>query len=347
MSSKTKKMLLLLLVLALLILAYVVLTRPWEQVPNEEQPAEPETETYTVLQVTPETLIAYSYTFDGAEYAYRLTEDATRWLWEGDETLPLDNGEITAMISMVTNVTSTVRYDGVAESALSDYGLADGCVRMTFTFEDGVTQAVRFGKTNVFNGLTYFCREDEPAVVYMVQPYIASVFELTPQQIVQQDELPTFAETQLHALRVTLGERSVLCDYDYPEGEEADAESVRVMTAYEGEGADGRVLEESVAASIVDTLVGLSFGSAATFDPAAWEQYGVGEAPRGELQVFYTYTHKVENSETGATTSTELQTMYRLYLGEWTDDGRVWARLSDCSGVYAVDLSAVLALVGE
>jgi hypothetical protein len=63
--------------------------------------------------------------------------------------------------------------------------------------------------------------------------------------------------------------------------------------------------------------------------------------------VFYTYTHKVTDSESGATTSTELQTMYELCVGNWTDDGRVWVRLKDSNGVYAVDISTVLSLVGE
>ena len=348
MSNKTKKLVALLAVFCVLLGAYLVLNGLGESTKDEEEPQQSatQTQTYTVLQVVPETLAAYSYTYNGEEYAYRLAQDRTYWIWDGDQTLPLDNGEITAMIVMVQSVTSTYKYENVAPESIADYGLGDDCVRMTFTSSDGTTTAVRFGKTNVFNGMTYFCREDDMSTVYMVASYIAPCFELTPQDIVSQDSLPAFAQTQLKAFRMTVGELSVLCDYDYPEGEEVDAESVRVMTAYENDG-DGTVLEDALTLSLVDTLVGLGFGEAVTFDPARWEEYGVGEQPRGALQVFYTYTHKVTDSETGATTSTELQTMYELFVGEWTEDGRVWVRLKDCNGVYAVDLSTVLSLVGE
>ena len=343
MSSKTKKMLGLLAVLLLLVGAYVAVTqRSDAESPAPDGDQSSGQQAQTVLAVDPNMLAAFSYTLDGVEYRYDLSEDYTHWIWEGDVTLPLSNNEITAMISTVTDVTSEHKYQNIAAESLADYGLSDGCFRMTFTFLDGSSLAVRIGKTNVFNGLAYFCREDDPETVYMVKSYLPSFFAKTPADIVEQDALPTFTAPQLRAFRVELGGQSVLANYDDAESEQSGESGEKVLSLYVND-ADAVQVDAEAAQAATDALVGLRFERAVTFDPALWESYGVGEQPVGILSVFYTYTNTVENDD-GPMTSTELQTMYQLYFGNTDENGKTWVRLSDQSGVYALDLSAILSL---
>ncbi|MBQ7338892.1 MAG: DUF4340 domain-containing protein [Clostridia bacterium] len=344
--TKSKKLILLLGILVVLIGVYAVVSIPrgdgegdgeMSGLENTEQ-----TETYDFFSLNADKLTAFTYMYDGNEYALTLSEDATSWHWDADPTLPLSNGQITLMINAVLSLSSEYRYTDVDADKLADYGLCEGAQRVIFTLNDGTSEGLIFGKINSFIGMTYCSLVSDPSTVYTVSSGIPPYFTILPTNMVEDDELPSYNKTQFCGFQLQLGENSYLCDYDYV-GEQTSADDEKQLTLYKNND-DGTVLDTAKRDALIEVVMGWTLDDAATFDPEYYAQYGVQDDTKNTLSVYYTYTHSFENTETGLTTSTELQGIYKLLLGETTEDGLTYVRLSDATGVYALDLSAILAL---
>ena len=343
--TKSKKMLLLLGVLALLIALYLVVTSLGD---GREQPdsnlselEQPSTQSHTFFTLNASDLTAFSFTNAGEEYAFTLSADKTRWEWEGDPTLPISNARMTLMINAVLELTSTYKYEDVSADKLGEYGLDDSATRLTFALTDGSQTGLLIGKTNAFNYMSYCALSSDPSTVYMISAGIAPYFATTPENLIEDDKLPSYTKTQLMGFRLQLGEPSWMYVYEHPTDDTAAAED-KVLVLYAEEQNVPLSQEESDA--LVETIMGWNLNDALTFDPARYAEFGVESGSDRMLAVHYTYTKTYEDATTGTTNSTELQTVYTLYLGNTTEDGLTCVRLSDKTGVYALDLSAVMAL---
>lgn len=342
--TKSKKMLLLLGVLALLIALYLVITSLGGQEQPDSNLSEldtPSTQSHTFFTLNASDLTAFSFTNEGTEYAFALSADKTRWSWLGDPTLPISNARMTLMINAVLELSSTHKYENVSADALNDYGLGEGAIRLTFTLTDGTQTGLLIGKTNTFNYMTYCALSSDPSTVYMISAGIPPYFATTPESMIEDDKLPSYTKTQLMGFRLQLGEPSWMYVYEHPTDDTAAAED-KVLVLYDGEQTVSMSQEASDA--LVETIMGWKLNDALTFDPARYAEFGVESGSDRMLAVHYTYTKTYEDATTGTTNSTELQTVYTLYLGNTTEDGLTYVRLSDKTGVYALDLSAILAL---
>lgn len=346
--TKSKKMLLLLGVLALLVVAYVAVTSlGGERSPSDsnnlsELEPQESTQTHTFFTMFAEELIAFSFTNGGEKYSFTLSADKTRWHWDDEPSMPINNSYVTLMINAVLELTSTYKYENVTEEAMEGYGLGEDATKLTFTLYDGRELWVLFGKTNAFNYMTYCAVSCDPGTVYMVSSGIPPYFATTPKNMVQDDQLPSFTKTQFYGFQLTLGEESYLCDYDYPDGE-TTADTEKQMTLYHNSQEIAEVEKETCDA-LVELVMGWVLDDAATFDPAQYAEYGVSDESANRLTLHYTYTKTYEDATTGTTNSTELQAVCTLILGNATEDGKTYVRMSDQTGVYALDLSAILAL---
>ena len=338
-------MLLLLGVLAMLIALYVAVTslggdreQPESNLSELEQPSA-RAEIFFSLNASD--LMAFSYTNEGEEYAFTLSADKTRWVWEGDPTLPISNARMTLMINAVMELTSTYKYENVDASMRNDYGLGEDAVRLSFTLADGSQTGLLIGKTNAFNYMTYCALSSDPSTVYMISAGIPPYFATTPAVMIEDDKLPSYTKTQLMGFRLQLNEESWTYVYDH-QTDCAGAAEDKVLVLYGEEQNVPLSQEESDA--LVEAMMGWNLNDALTFDPARYAEFGVESGSDRMLAVHYTYTKTYEDATTGTTNSTELQTVYTLYLGNTTEDGLTYVRLSDKTGVYALDLSAILAL---
>lgn len=345
--TKTKKLLLLLGVLVLLIGAYALVSTlasdedadtPTEDTPGTEQSAQSE----PFFTMNANALRAFSYTKDGTLYQYTLSADATRWTWDEDGTLPLSNGLITLMMNSVLSLTSEQKYNNITADALAEYGLTDTAQRLTFTYADGTQDVLLLGKTNFFNNKTYCCTGEDLTTVYMIDPGIAQNFSALPSDLIEDDRLPRYTEAQFHGFKLVLGEAQYLCDYTYPEDDDTE-NTQRELLLYAGD-AEAEVLPGEVREGLIDTMMGWQLADAVTFDPAKYADYGVADDAASTLTIHYTYTQKVTGAENDQTTSTEIQSVCKLLLGNTAEDGLTYVRLADGCGVYRLDVSPVLAL---
>ena len=344
--TKNKKMLLLLGVLAALIALYVVVTSLGSQTSSDsnlsELDTQQSTQTYTFFTLRAEELTAFSFTNQGEKYAFTLSEDKTRWHWDSEPTLPINNSYVTLMINAVLELSSSYKYEGITSDALDGYGLGADAIKLTFTLANGTQTGLLFGKTNSFNYLTYCALTTDPTTVYMISAGIPPYFATTPANMVENDKLPTFTEAQFYGFQLTLGEESYLYDYDYPDGE-TTAETEKQMTLYHNSQVVDEVDDETCD-TLVELVMSWVLDDAATFDPDQYATYGVTDESANQLTLHYTYTKTYEDATTGTTNSTEFQAVCTLLLGNATEDGKTYVRMSDKTGVYALDLSAILAL---
>ena len=341
--TKTKKLWLALVVLAVVIVAYVLITSlTEEQTPNVPISDAGQTQSYSFFTLNANELTAFSYVYNGQEYAYTLSEDQTCWTWDEDPTIPLSNSSITLMMNAVLTLSSEYRYEGVASDALDDYGLGETAQRVHFTYADGTGEGLIFGKINAFNSLAYCCLASDPSTVYMVSAGILPYFTTKPSSMIVDDELPTYTQEQLIGFELEKNGERYLYLYEYL-SDTVEAEDEKELVYYP-DGGDSEPLDHEVRDTMIAAMLDWYLDDAATFDPERYGEYGVSDDTANRLLVQYTFTQSYTDETTGTTNSTELQTMYTLLLGNTNEDGLTYVRLSDQTGVYALDLSAILAL---
>ena len=342
MNKKTKKLLILLGVFALLVGAYLALTLPQQSGQGDPTPPakEQETQSYDFFALNADALVGFSYTFGGETYEYNLNADKTRWLWSGDPTLPLSNGDITLMMNSVLSLSSDVRYTDIPADALEDYGLGKTAQRLTFRYADGTESGLLLGKINAFNSQAYCVLVSDPSTVYMVSAGILPYFAKLPSALIEDDALPRFTEAQLLGYTLQTGEESVMLALEYL-SEEVGEDEERQLVCYRA-GEDAAVLDPSVRDAVVQAMLSWNLKNALTFDPAQYGEYGVSDEAEQRLSIQYTFTQSYTDEQTGATNSTEMRSMVTLLIGETREDGLTYVRLSGKTGVYALDLSAVM-----
>ncbi len=346
--TKSKKLVLLLGVLVVLIGVYALTVglSSRSEMPDDAGDNDDRTDaTDPFFTVDVETLCAFSYMVDGEIYRYTLSEDATRWLWDDDPTWPLSNGLITIMIQSVLSLNSEYRYENIATDDLEKYGLDQPINRLKFTGTDGSDTELLLGKTNSFNSMMYCCTSADMSTIYMIEPAIATNFTARPTDLVEDDELPTYQLSQFYGFKLLLGEEQYLCDYTYPTDD--DVENTQKELLLYSDASDGLILDADERDRLIDAVMDLKLSDAVTFDPERYETYGVDDDTTRTLTIHYSETKKVTDSESGQTTSTEIKRVCTLLLGNETETGLTYVRMSDGAGVYRLDLAPILALSGR
>lgn len=345
--TKSKKLLLLAGVLVVLIGVYLAVTLPGgENTPDiSDGMGENEAPQYDFFTLDINDLVAFSYTLEGEEYAYTLSDDAASWTWDADTTLPISNGQVTMMMQAVLSLTSNYRLEGVSADKISDYGLADGADWVRFTYADGKSERLLFGKLNGYNGLVYCALDADLSTVYMVEASLPDTFAVKPAQIVENDALPTYKKTQFSGFMLEMNGGSYVAKYAYLQ-EDPAADEEKEITLYINNG-EGEVLDAEARDALITEFLGWRLKDALTFDPQKYAEYGVTDDAASTLSIYYTYTMEYEDETTGTTNSTEVQGVCKLLLGNTAEGGKLCVRLSDGKGVYTLDMTELMALIAE
>ena len=328
MKKKNIHLLILLGVLILLIAGYLVLTSVNSTEEDTSADDALSGNTYNVCAVDQNTVYRISYTADGHTYSFALKEDATGWSWDEDPTLPLDNLYFANMVTVCQSLTSTVRLTDVSPAELTDYGLGEDALRIFFA--DGVSgeRAYRVGAYNSYNGLRYFCLEDSPSTVYMVDAAVADAFILTPYDMIALPTLPTDI-TPANLVRLTLTPaagstlQTLVCTY-YAGGKTDGERDVWYISI---NGGQEQALDASLGNDLSTALTTMAFSQMVSY--RADEQSAFGLDAPVTVTVDYKVTQNFQDETTGKTTSVNLDRSFSLLLGNIDSDGLCFATVPD------------------
>lgn len=280
--------------------------------------------TYNVCTVDQSTVHTVAYTLGGTEYRYTLKADATGWEWSEDPALPLDNTFFANMVLACTDLTSTVCLTGVDENtAITEYGLDPAS---TIHFEDAVNgaQTFRIGVYNSFNGMYYFCRDNDTSTVYMVDATVPMCFLYTAYDMVTKPTVPTdITRSKLQKVTLTSPDGAHTLVYTYYVGGKVEGEEDVWYVSRDGgeetrvDAADGDALSTALTTLAFSEIIDYAEGSKAA--------YGLDDPAK--LVIDYKVTTKFENENTGEITSIDTPSSFTLLLGNIADNGLCYATI--------------------
>ena len=325
MNKKNKQLLILLGVLVLLVVGYFLLTSLTNTSDDSTYDESLYGNVYNVCAVDQNTVYRISYTVNGTPYNFDLKQDATGWLWDEDPSLPLDNLYFANIVTVCQSLTSTVRLTDVSADELNEYGLGEDALR--FAFADGVSgeRAYRVGAYNSYNGLRYFCLENNLSTVYMVDAAVADAFLCTPYDMIALPTLPTdITPANLVRLTLTPAQGSpIVCTY-YTGGKTEDERDVWYISLG---GAEEVRLDATLGSDLSTALSTLAFSQMVSY--RAEEQAAFGLDAPTVMTIDYKVTQNFQDESTGKTTSVNLDRSFTMYLGNIDSDGLCFATVAD------------------
>lgn len=282
--------------------------------------------TYNICTVDQSTVHTIAYTLGGTEYRYTLKADATGWEWSENPALPLDNAFFANMVIACTDLTSTVCLTGVDENtAVTEYGLDPAS---TIHFEDDVNgaQTFRIGVYNSFNGMYYFCRDNDPSTVYMVDAAVPMCFLYTAYDMVSKPAVPTdITRSKLQQVTLTSPDGAHTLVYTYYVGGKVEGEEDVWYVSRDG-GEETRV-DAADGDALSTALTTLAFSEIVDYEEGNQAAYGL-DTP-AKLVIDYKVTTKFEDENTGAITSVDTDSSFTLLLGNIADNGLCYATVED------------------
>ncbi len=291
---------------------------------------------YTAANIDVSSMYSIKYDVDSTQYCFYLNSDHTRWVWDENEALPLDNAFFATMATALKVITSDVKLSGDTASR-ERYGLNTPTLSVTVSDETYGTQTFMFGTLNSFNGKCYFLSTANESNIYMVDASILSSFVYTPYQMVKNDTLPSIDPDSIRAL--TLSTSEALTTYTYYEsGKDGDPETNDFWYTAQAEEQETPV--DTELSVLLPNIYGtISFESPIGYSSELHESFGLHIPAR--LTVTYSEKKTVTDATMGTSSSVIIDKQITLLLGYITPDGKIYVSLEDSVLTYQVDATAL------
>ena len=194
--KRSKKLLVLAIVLAVMVAAYGVTALIVHKL--DEENAVTETEgTFALVSYTVDDISVIGWNYSGTDYS--VTKRAGTWTLDGTDAFRLDTDAIDEMAETIVNLTAVRSITGGLEK--SAYGLETPTLQFYVTLNDGTTYNYAQGDQNSVTEEYYFCVNDE---IYTVSSTVKTSFNKNKKNLFVYDDIPDL--TELKTLTLTLGE---------------------------------------------------------------------------------------------------------------------------------------------
>ena len=321
--KREKKLLTLLVVLAVMVCAAFGAAK---LNPDNQEVAEEDTTTvvYSLESAAAESL---SWTKDGESLSF--VKSGETWVYETDNTFPLDETAISSILSQLSEVSSAKTIEVVED--MSQYGLEDPVCTVTVT-ADEITE-LHFGDETSLGGERYLSIGD--GNVYLVDSDLTDIFDYELYDMVKKESIPSMSDVTAFEL-VSDTENYVI--------EHLENCGLAYSDEYEWfmQGEDGYlVLDNELTSSLIQNITGLAWGECMDYSAGQnLAAYGL-DTPVATATVHYIETTEVETNETDEDGNVVYETLqnektFVLEIGDYYDEG-CYARISGSEMVYLID----------
>lgn len=310
---KTKKLYILLAVLAVLTAAVFAVSR------YEEKKEEIRTSDEIILSLPTDSVTAVSWTNESGSFAFALEDGA--WVYEADAAFPADTEKIEALLEPFASCGAAFVIENVDDEGL--YGLDDPVCTIDLTAGDE-TYTVRLGDYSQMDSQRYASIGD--GKVYLLSHDPLDEFSAVLSDVIRHDTVPeiteaeeiTFTGTENYTIEREETGKSICADDVYFAGEQP--------------------LDTSRVESYLSSLSGLSFTEYVTYNATEEELAAYGLADPA-LTVSLVYPASEDGEETGSFTLHLGQNAAELEeaaeSGEY-DAVTCYARVDDSGIVYEI-----------
>ena len=328
--SKTKKLCVLLAVLAAVCAAAVIVSttgKKQEQVRSEG---------ITALSLDADSVTALSWEYADNSFAFHKNEDGT-WLYDTDEAFPVDQSVITSLLAVFSDFRTDFTIDAVTD--LSQYGLDDPTASIHLETADGEYD-VLVGDESQMDAQRYISIGDGSVYLAAVDPLDS--YNVLLAGLIQNDEVPYF--DNVTSLNFS-GDVSYAVAYEADSGKSYDEDDVYFTTL----NGSTLALDTSRVSSYLYTLKYLSLTDFVTYaaDNDHLDTYGLDD-PELTVTVNYTETDG-EGTETAKTFTLAVSRAPSQRSSELDEDEpdsiTAYVRVGDSAIVYQITGSEYLELM--
>ncbi len=188
MEKQKRQFTVVLAVLVVLVLVYFGI-RFYNQKKEEREEEQEAAETITVTDFDVKDVTAFSYQLDGQTLSY--TKEGEDWLYDGDNTLDLDEDVVETMLSSADSLTAEEALEEY--DSLADYGLDTPANTIVITTPDGTTTLL-VGNSNEITGEYYVMKEGSDDV-YLVGTALDNTFGKAVEDLLEEEETEDTEET--------------------------------------------------------------------------------------------------------------------------------------------------------
>ena len=328
--SKTKKLCVLLAVLAAVCAAAVIVST------TEKKQEQVRSEGITALSVDADSVTALSWEYADNSFAFHKDEDGT-WIYDTDEAFPVDQSVIASLLDVFSDFRTDFTIDDVTD--LSQYGLDDPTASIHLETADGEYD-VLVGDESQMDSQRYVSTGDGSVYLAAVDPLDS--YNVLLAGLIQNDEVPYFENVT--SLRFS-GDISYAAAYEADSGKSYDEDDVYFTTL----NGSTLALDTSRVSSYLYTLEYLDLTDFATYsaDDAYLDAYGLND-PELIVTVNYTETDS-EGAETARTFTLTVSRDPEQREEEPDEDDpdsiAAYARVGDSAIVYQITGSEYLELM--
>lgn len=199
MKKKTRNLMILLAVLVVLVGAYFLITA----LTRQEEELEQQAQTLFSCEQSDISKITYEY----EEEKISLVYSGENWIYEKDETFPLDQSYVETMLSALSNVEVLRSFQ--AEDDLASYGLSSPEAKVTALLDNGEEVTFSVGSYNDVTSSYYLMKEGDNNV-YMTSSPIANAFTYGLMDLAQSGSIPeNFSDAEVYEIGYTSKDKKI------------------------------------------------------------------------------------------------------------------------------------------
>lgn len=298
--SRTKKLILLLLVLIVCLAAY------W--IGNRFLGGDADSESVAIASYDSGSIEAIRWIYDGNEIELT-TSDGKEWAYAGDEDFPLDQDRAVDMASAVASIYAVKKVSDEPDD-LARYGLEEPSLKI-FVTADGEETEFDIGAYNETSGYYYLMYTGDTALYY-VDTSLYETFSVALLDLAERESLPEIEISDVESLEVKNGTKTLSVTY-YPDGREGYDGNI----SYFIDGSEAACDTDTIQA-MIESFIQVSWDSCAAYNVTQEQlaEYGL-DKPTAEFSIRYQYTVETE-SESGETET--LEGYDTLLIGRKTED---------------------------
>jgi hypothetical protein len=276
---------------------------------------------------------------DSLEGSFTLKSDT--WVYDADNTFPLNSETITGMLSTLESATATQSFT-MEDGDETLYGFDEPMTVISCYNQGGVETKLTIGRHNITSD-EYYLRVNEENTVYTIGSSVPSAFACDLMDLGEVETIPTLSVYNIKEMYLKSTERTI---HIVSTGEYGD-DMVGNTTWYIKEPfQETRGLVEDTFDDFVEDITGLTFTKLADYNVASedYAKYGLGTNCERKLQFYYTGTDSTASEEEttttsdGDTTTKKTTKLLTIYVGNMDEtETYYYARFDISEGIISTD----------
>lgn len=338
--TQVRNLILIIVAFVLLICGYLVLMKSTATDDTEEETED----SFVVTTVEESDIQKIIYTIDDTEIELDLKGE--EWVTPTDETCPVNEYTVDAMLSVLKEVKAT-RKIKKKDIDVESFGLEVPEKVIHFTLKDGTEMTYTLGALNSVVDKYYFQMSGDENV-YMIDTTMYNTFDYDLLELAEVEEYPSIGNQDIADFLVTMdGKTLYFVDAKDAAHKKNDSEIPKCVWKY-GEDKDNlKKVDSTYAEELIQAIIGLTNAECVTYNKTEKDVKKCGlDQPSMTLVVNYTKMQTSETEETEDSTEVAdaeiIDESYTVYVGGVDEEsGEYYVNMEGSDAIYTMNVANI------